>query len=291
MEALFKRAFSDGYDAVIAANPAAQYWDIGRSKAISHHTWMSRELSSNTASSGAILDNREYVIPGHENPERHILAVLGYLKDRITKNAQVDFVATGYSAFALLKGFCEDYDFWKSYLHAGVLAETSHSIEDFSSASFREFVRKRCRNFVLNNELVGTFLEPNLHTAVATFSSGESDNAADVVPAILGHLFDYFKKAQELDTKKKTSENQDEEEELNPNVPIIVGREFGSAHEEWVEALQKLNLGEEKPGWTVDGADEVDRLRKVADEHEEAINQIKAQAQAQGKDVFVYKET
>lgn len=299
METLVKRAISNGYDAVVIANPASIYWDTSTSAAITNASWKARELSSKSASSGAILDSREYVITGHENPEGHIFSVLCYLKTRIKMDAEVDFVATGYTAFALLQGLSRKYSEWQTHLHAGVLAESSHSIDDFSSPGLREFVRKRCRNYILHADPLGTYLEPNLQTAVATFSSGESSSASEVVPAVLNQIFEYFKKARELDVKAKDRafekpegvEEEAEEEELNPTIPIMMGEDFGSAHEEWMEALQKLNLGKEVPGWSVDGAEEVERLKQRADERELVIEEWKARARAEGKDVHVYEET
>jgi len=301
METITRDALASGYDAVVLANPATIYWDASTSRAITNASWKARDLSAKSVFTGAILDSHEYVIPGHESPEAHIESVLGYLKTQIVEMAKIDFVATGYTAYALLQCLNQNYAVWQKHMHAGVLAESGHSIDDFTDPGLREFVRKRCRNYILHADLLGTYLEPNLQTAVATFSSGQSTSAAEVVPAINKQIFGYFAKAWELDEKAKATaeankgkenvdEEEEDEEELNPTIPIMMGNEFGSAHQEWMAALHKLNLSEEAPGWTVPGAEVVEELKKKVDEQEVIIEKWKAEAMAQGKSVHVYEE-
>ncbi|KAF8538910.1 hypothetical protein BDD12DRAFT_840437 [Trichophaea hybrida] len=303
METITHDALASGYDAVVLANPATIYWDNNTSRAVTNASWKARDLSAKSVITSAILDTREYVIPGHDSPETHIASVLSYLKGKITEAAKVDFVATGYTAYALLQCLSQNWTVWQKHVHAGVLAESGHSIDDFTDPGLREFVRKRCRNYVLHSDPLGTYLEPNLQTAVATFSSGKSDHAADVVPAINKQIFGYFSKAWELDEKAKAKaeankgkeitekeEEDDDEEELNPIIPIMLGNEFGSAHQEWMTALHKLNLSQEEPGWEVPGAEIVEELKKKVDEQEVIIEKWKAEAMASEKAVYVYEE-
>jgi hypothetical protein len=303
MESFVKAAFAANYDAVVIANPATIYWDVSTKTPITLCTWKARELGVKNSFSGAILDSKDEVIPGHESPDAHMASVLKFLKEKLSKDAKVDFVATGCSSFALLQALSEDWDYWKDMAHAGVLAESGHSIEDFNSAGLRDFVRRRCRNYVLHADPLGTYLDPNMLMAVAMFSSGVTTSASEVVPAILTQIFGYFKKAYDLDEKarikaekaeageaQEVDEEEEEEDLLNPLIPFMLGPDLGTAQTEWMEALKKLDLGHEAPGWTVPGEEEVDMLKKKAEDEEKIFEQWREKARKEGKDLHIYEE-
>ncbi|KAA8900191.1 hypothetical protein FN846DRAFT_959499 [Sphaerosporella brunnea] len=297
MEAFVKSAFAADYDAVVIANPATLYWDASTQSAVTLSNYRARELNLKQSFSGAILDSQEHVIPGHEDPEAHLASVLKYLKERMPKDAKLDFVATGYSSSALLNAFAQDWDYWKNNVNAGVLAETGHSIEEFDSTSLRDFIRKRCRNYILHADPIGTYLDPNMQMAVAMFSSGITSSSSEVVPAILPLIFKYFKKARDLDEKAaklRAGEAVDgdggEGGELNPIIPIEFSPDMGSAQAEWMAALRKLDLAHETPGWSVPGGDEVDILKQKAEAEEKLFDEWREKARKEGKDLHIFEE-
>ncbi|KAI5845520.1 hypothetical protein BZA05DRAFT_407937 [Tricharina praecox] len=271
MQSIVEHAQASGYDGIVIANPAGIYWDHLSRSAITNQTWKARELKVVQPVSGAVLDPDSQRIPGHENPENHIARVLEYVKEHLRPEAQVDFVATGYTSFALLQGLSNDFAAWKLHAHAGILAESAHSIEDFKDHELREFVRKRCRNYILHTEALGSYVEANFQQAVNCYSCGTTTykSSAEIVPIIEKKIFEYFARAYELDAKAAGNggEGEGEDEEmLNNLIPIMMGKEYGAAHKEWIKELAKLDLGHETPGWEVPGAEVVEELRKMAEE-------------------------
>ena len=247
METIARRALQEeGYDAFIAANPAALYWDANKCVAIASAGWKAGNLPTARLSlhSSSPLSG---IIPGHESPEQHLASLLDYLKSRITSNpdaldnpdnhdkVKVDFVATGYSAYALLLHLNNEYSFWRTHVHAGVLAASGHSFTDCNDLRFREFMRLRCRNYTLSSEPAGNASsQPSLVIGMASFSSGHPEFAANIVPTITSHIFAYFRKAYRLDAPRTPGTapvsaggdndfGDEEEDELNPPVPIMLG--------------------------------------------------------------------
>lgn len=277
MESIVARAQKSGYDGFVIANPSGIYWDHVSHSAITHQTWKARELKVIQPVSGAVLDPNSQRIPGHEDPESHIASVLAYTKSQLLPEAQVDFVATGYTSFALLQALSNDFAAWKAHAHAGILAESAHSIDDFKDHELRDFVRKRCRNYILHNDPMGTYLDANFQQAVNCYSCGGTAtifSSAEIVPIIEDKIFEYFERAYELD--EDVAGDGDEEEMLNNLIPIIMGKEYGAAHKEWIKELAKLDLGHEAPGWEVPGAEVVEKLRKLAEQEEKNSVRVRA---------------
>jgi len=269
MESLVEGAMAWGYDGIVIANPAGVYWDKVTRSAVTLQSWKAREMKMVQPYLGAVLDSNNERIPGHENPESHIASVLAHVKQQLNPEALVDFIATGYTAFALLQGLSNDFPAWKNHAHAAVLAESAHSIEDFSNHELRDFIRNRCRNFVIHNTPLGTYVEPNLQQAVNCYSCGYAATSAEIVPICAAEIFKYFNRAYYLEEKSVPLSLQYEEEgecSLNRQIPIIMGDEFGAAHKEWIKQLSKLNLGHDAPGWEVPGAEVVEKLRQMAEE-------------------------
>lgn len=263
METISRRALrEEGYDAVLIANPATLYWDASKCTTVTSVGWKAGNLptvrlslpSSNPLGS---------TIPGHESPEQHLASLLDYLKSHIASNPEnhklkVDFVATGYSAYALLLYLDNDYSFWHAHVRAGVLAESGHSIRDFSDPLLREFIRLRCRNYTLDGtEPIGTVMSSSLVTEVATFSSGQSDFAANIVPAILPNIFAYFRKAYRVDAIRarpaaaspeigeSDNDGLEDEDVLNPPVLVSMDDDLGSSRLDFMSAQHTLHEGQE----------------------------------------------
>ncbi|KAI5812103.1 hypothetical protein BZA77DRAFT_227063, partial [Pyronema omphalodes] len=147
METLFKRAKAAGYTGLVALNPSAWYWDALNKTAVSQNTWRAYELDKKRAPVGAILDIEDYKIPGHESPEGHVDTCLSYLLTQLNPTAMVDFVATSYSAYALFLGLEKDWSEWEKHANAAILAETAHSVVHHTNEAFKDWFRKRCRNY------------------------------------------------------------------------------------------------------------------------------------------------
>jgi len=259
METLVASAQSAGYDGIVITNPACIYWDETTHSAITHSSARARDLA-NTKTTGSILVSDAYLVPGHESPEKHIASVLSYLSTLLHPKAKVDFIACGYSAYGALAEFYRLYDgFWENHLHTGVLTESSHAVADLPHPLLREFLRRRCRNYIVHADPAGTYLPPNLITGVATFSSEVTDHGSGIVPKLVAEIMEYFKEGWE-------------KEEINPDIPILLNaEELGNGESAWMEALKKMNLGGEVAGWDFEGKEEVEELRRKADEEKVVI--------------------
>jgi hypothetical protein len=200
METLFKRARAAGYTGLVAMNPSAWYWDALKKTAVTHYTWTAYELDKKRAPTGAILDIEDYKIPGHESPENHIATCLSYLLTQLNPTAMVDFVATSYSAYGLFLGLEKYWSEWEKHANAAILAETGHSIIHHKNEAFKEWFRKRCRNYESSLEKVGTYLGPNFTAGVASFSAGEVKHNSEIITtAVIGQIIPYFNWAREVD--------------------------------------------------------------------------------------------
>lgn len=304
MQELALQARKNGYDGLVFTNPASLCWDPVRKQAINYQAFQCRpSLSARQTAASAILDSDQFVIPGHELPESHLESVLKWFHQHLSPNAKVDFIATGYSAYALLVSLSRDYSsMWFDHLNAGVLADSSHSMEDFADPRFQGFLRKRCRNYICHADPVGKLQDPNVVTCVATFSSGQIW-AEQIVPGALEPILAYLKKARSFPwgksagVKPTPSENVDEpneavqnewdedSEELNPVIPVMMSGTLGNAHQDWMEALKRLHLGDEKGGWDVPGSEQVYELKERAEKEGVIVDHWKDNVRAEVEEV------
>ncbi|KAH0565604.1 hypothetical protein GP486_000992 [Trichoglossum hirsutum] len=175
---------------VIIANTGQLLWHRKGKRAVSFNTWNVMPRKS-AVSKGYRIDDKKNRVPGNEDPDQHIQYVFNTVVMKLVdENAGLDIIASA-GGMDVLKFLDDNWSTWKDRINAIALANPLYRISDILDENLRQFLKKRGRAYIANDEPLGSLLcEPQYGCAV--YSSGEPEFAETILSTTHELILDFF---------------------------------------------------------------------------------------------------
>ncbi|KAI9668323.1 MAG: hypothetical protein M1829_005527 [Trizodia sp. TS-e1964] len=181
---------------VIIANLGQQIWSRQYAKAITFSTWYC--LPRRNACEEAPVISSKNRIPLNETLEAHVKYVFeNVIKEKVNAHAEIDIIGVTDGATEALKYLGKNWANWKGTVKAMAFGAPIFKIEEIEEPSLREFIRMRCRAFVVSQEPKGELIRgpPGHFYGCPAFSSGEPEIMECIMPAAQDLMLEFLAEA------------------------------------------------------------------------------------------------